>query len=67
MSKHKRPVCVWYEFESEGSFAICKGCGWQDDPIQEENPDERECANQMSLNEAREAYKICTETFLKDV
>ena len=63
MSKHKRPVCVWYEFESEGSFAICKGCGWQDDPIQEENPDERECANQMSLNEAREAYKYVLKHF----
>ena len=57
MSKHKCPVCGKYEFESEGSFDYCDVCGWQDDPIQEENPDERECANQMSLNEAREAYK----------
>ena len=57
MSKHKCPVCGQYEFESEGYFDYCDVCGWQDDMIQEMNPDEKYCANQMSLNEAREAYK----------
>ena len=57
MSKHKCPVCGQYEFESEGSFDYCDVCGWQDDMIKEMNPDEKYCANQMSLNEAREAYK----------
>jgi hypothetical protein len=57
MSKHKCPVCGKFEFEYEGSFDICEVCGWHDDLIQEENPDEKYCANQMSLNEAREAYK----------
>ena len=57
MSKHKCPVCGKFEFEYEGCFDICEVCGWNDDPIQFENPDEKYCANQMSLNEAREVYK----------
>lgn len=57
MSKHKCPVCGKFEFEYEGCFDICEVCGWHDDPIQFENPDEKYCANQISLNEAREVYK----------
>ena len=56
MKKHKCPVCGEYEFDSDGSFEICEVCGWQDDPVQMENPDEGMCANQMSLNEAKAAY-----------
>nr|WP_315086140.1 CPCC family cysteine-rich protein [uncultured Lachnoanaerobaculum sp.] len=62
MSKHKCPVCGKFEFEYEGSFDICEICGWHDDPIQGENPDEKACANKMSLNEAREAYKMREKT-----
>lgn len=54
--KHKCPVCGKYEFEYEGCNEICENCGWQDDLVQLKNPDERECANQMSLNEAKAAY-----------
>ena len=56
MKGHKCPVCGEYEFDSDGSFEICEVCGWQDDPVQMENPDESMCANQMSLNEAKAAY-----------
>lgn len=56
MKGHKCPVCGKYEFGSDGSFEICEVCGWQDDPVQMENPDESMCANQMSLNEAKAAY-----------
>lgn len=56
MKGHKCPVCGKYEFDSDGSFEICEVCGWQDDPVQMENPDESMCANQMSLNEAKAAY-----------
>ena len=34
-----------------------KNCGWQDDAVQNDNPDYKGGANQMSLNEAKEAYK----------
>lgn len=56
MTPHKCPVCGQYEFESQGSDDICEVCGWQDDLIQELNPDEECCANQMSLNQARAAF-----------
>lgn len=36
---------------------ICEVCGWEDDIVQNAHPDYRGGANQMSLNEAREAYK----------
>ncbi len=54
--KHMCPVCGKYEFEHEGCDDICEVCGWQDDIIQLRHPDERQCANQMSLNEAKAAY-----------
>ncbi len=38
-------------------FAICNNCGWESDPIQEDNPDYKGGANKMSLNEARKAFK----------
>lgn len=35
---------------------ICHNCGWQNDPNQRCNPNLRG-ANQMTLNEAKKAYK----------
>jgi rubredoxin len=55
--KHKCPVCGKYEFEEQGSYDICEVCGWEDDPIQGKDPDRKGGANNMSLNEAIEAYK----------
>ena len=37
--KHNCPVCGKFEFEERGSFDICENCGWEDDPIQEEDHD----------------------------
>lgn len=50
------PVCGRYTFAKAGDFDICEVCGWEDDLLQIENPDETDCANHMSLNEAREAW-----------
>lgn len=55
--KHKCPVCGEYEFEEQGCYDICEVCGWEDDPIQGNDPDLKGGANSMSLNEAIEAYK----------
>ncbi|NLB61149.1 MAG: hypothetical protein GX802_01795 [Clostridiales bacterium] len=55
--KHKCPVCKAFEFEELDSFDKCAVCGWIDDSVQEEYPDEDRCANEMSLNEAKKAYK----------
>ena len=55
--KHNCPVCGKFEFEERGSFDICENCGWEDDPIQEEDHNYKGGANKMSVNEAEEAYK----------
>lgn len=54
---HLCPVCGDYEFSGNGSFDICEVCGWEDDPVQMELLDETNCANRMSLNQARKAWK----------
>lgn len=55
---HLCPVCGEYEFSERGSFDICEVCGWEDDLVQEELRDETNCANQMSLNQARKTWRI---------
>lgn len=50
------PVCGKFKFESS-SMDICEVCGWQDDPVQLADPDETECANELSLNEYRKMYQ----------
>lgn len=52
----KCPVCGQYEFRRENDFDICSICGWENDAIQLENPDEDSGANQTSLNEYRQDY-----------
>lgn len=38
-------------------FDFCDVCGWQNDSLQNKYPDFKGGANQMCLNEAKEAYK----------
>lgn len=57
----KCPVCGKSELTDDGD--VCKICGWFHDVIQEEYPDEEDCENHMSLNQAREAYKNGQEIF----
>lgn len=52
----KCPVCGRYELERENDFEICEVCGWENDGIQMDNPDEENCANQMSFNQAHKAW-----------
>ena len=53
---HVCPVCGQFMFESTGEFEICEVCGWEDDWVQLDDPNEEECANKMSLNQARKAW-----------
>lgn len=64
--RHKCPVCGNYEFPEFNSYDVCEVCGWEDDSIQEENPDEECCANQMSLNQARRAYSKGLVQLIRD-
>ncbi|MCE0826600.1 hypothetical protein LVQ78_11220 [Buttiauxella sp. A2-C2_NF] len=55
-SEHLCPCCEQSEFSEEGSYEICPLCSWEDDPIQNADPDYGGGANVMSLNEAKKAY-----------
>lgn len=54
--RHLCPVCGKHEFDEVGSYDYCPICGWCDDLVQEKYPDDDNCSNEMSLNQAREAY-----------
>ena len=50
-------ICACCGKTMVGFFQVCKVCGWENDYFQNEEPDFAGCANQMSLNEAKQAYK----------
>lgn len=55
------PVCKTLSFSSldfPGSYFICAECGWEDDNLQYYDPDYEGGANNVSLNQARENYKL---------
>lgn len=41
----------------EHSYQICKYCGWEDDDIQNDNPEYRGGANHMSLNQYKKFWE----------
>lgn len=58
-----KQVCACCEKGVVGFFDICKICGWQNDDLQNREPDFDGGANEMSLNEAKQAYKEGKEIF----
>ncbi len=56
--KRKRCLCCGYKtIDAELQFEICPVCFWQDDDIQNKNPDYSGGANAPSLNQARDNFK----------
>ena len=59
----KEQIAAYWEFvkciqeASKRKAVIISLCGWEDDDIQNDNPDFVGGANDMSLNQAKEAYK----------
>lgn len=49
----------------EGDYYICNYCGWESDPLQEENEDYIGGANHMSLNQYKKFWKENKEQILK--
>lgn len=45
----------------EGDYYICKYCGWESNPMQEENEDYIGGANEMSFNQYKRFYNDCKE------
>ena len=43
----------------EGDYYICNYCGWESDPLQEENEDYIGGANEMSFNQYKKFCKDC--------
>ena len=63
--------CGKYELDKESLYEICPICGWESDPIQEDNPNRSGGANELSLNDYKEKYfkgnlKALLEKFLND-
>ena len=54
--KHEKPCAVCGK-ALVGYNDICPVCQWQEDFYQERHPDVGRCGNQMSFNQAKEAYK----------
>lgn len=50
------PVCGKHQFEDEDSYEVCPVCGWEDDPLQRDEPDFEGGANDLSLNQFKEEY-----------
>lgn len=56
--RHECPVCGKTVFWGElSTYDICVICGWEDDRVMENGPDDDAGANEMSLNEYRAAYQ----------
>ena len=57
MNKHECPCCNNLSLSELGRWETCDVCNWEDDPIMTDNPDYSGGAMDMSLNEARRAYR----------
>ncbi|HWQ41310.1 MAG TPA: CPCC family cysteine-rich protein [Desulfosporosinus sp.] len=61
--KYKCACCGQDTITEPDFYEICPICGWEDDDLQRNEPDYRGGANEMSLNEAKEAYKRGKEVY----
>jgi hypothetical protein len=55
LGEHACPACRFLTLSEAppGTYEICAICGWEDDPVQFDDPDCRGGANGLSLNEWR--------------
>ena len=60
----KCKVCGLGEVEHE--YAVCKVCGWEDDAVQNDEPNFAGGANDMSLNQYKQFWKENKEDILKN-
>jgi hypothetical protein len=63
MDENKKCMCCDLPTLPEDSmFEICPLCGWQDDGVQNDDPDFDGGANKLSLNEYRQNRKVLLES-----
>ncbi len=68
--KYVCPCCGYRTLSEKGSYEICPVCYWEDDPVQERDPEYAGGANDLSLEESRNNYKkfgACEERFIEKV
>lgn len=59
----KCPVCGEIETPNPGNFEICEVCEWQDDPLQREDPNDKDGPNGgLSLKEYKKQWEESLET-----
>ena len=64
--KYPCPICGAMELsEPKGSFDICPVCGWEDDYLGQDYPDEPGMHKEWTLNAARKAW-AAGETLFED-
>ena len=53
------PCCHFLTLDEPppGTYEICSICGWEDDPVQFDDPDYKGGANRPSLNECRNRFE----------
>jgi len=66
------PCCSYLTFDEDlcGTFEICPVCYWEDDNVQNDDPNYKGGANGVSLNEAKEnfaKYGAIKKEFIKNV
>ncbi len=57
------PCCATLALGEEAAYEVCPTCGWEDDPVQREQPDYAGGANGVSLHEARKNWREYGQAF----
>lgn len=70
MSDKNCACCGNPTLDEDSIFDICPVCFWQDDEVQNSDPDYAGGANQISLNQAKlnfQKFGACEQRFIKQV
>ncbi len=54
-------ICACCEIEEVEFFDICTVCGWQNDPLQNDNPKYAGGANELSLLDYKKQFELYGE------